>query len=149
MKIFDTFTDLFSNIDVDSIRETYPKICVYNKVIAHYVEETNIKYGLNFKFTKLEALEVVLWAKSFQVAGHDEDQQPPEEEQSEPLKPQTTILTSKPPVTKQQVETDQMTSMVARWSCSTPVLSPMTGERNGQHMQQAGQYQHDVGYTSI
>ena len=39
------------------------------------MEETNIKYSLNLKFTKLKALEADLWAKTFQVAGHNEDQQ--------------------------------------------------------------------------
>ena len=34
VKIFNTYTDLFSNVNVDSIQETYPKISVYNKVIA-------------------------------------------------------------------------------------------------------------------
>ena len=60
VKILDTFKDLFSNVNVDSIQETYLKIGVYNKIIAQYVEETNIKYGLNLKFTKLEAPEVGL-----------------------------------------------------------------------------------------
>ena len=62
-------TELFSNINVDSIQETYPKINVYNKVISQYIKDTTIKYGLNLKFTKLEALEVGLWARTFQVAG--------------------------------------------------------------------------------
>ena len=78
-KIFDTFTELFNNINVDGIQETYPKINVYNKVIMQYMKETNMKYGLNLKFTKLEALEVGLWAKTFQVAGHEEGQQLPNE----------------------------------------------------------------------
>ena len=47
-------------MNIDSIQETYPKISVYNKIIMQYVEETNIKYGLNLKFTKLEASEVGL-----------------------------------------------------------------------------------------
>ena len=47
------------------------------------MEETSIKYGLNLKFTKLEAPEVGLWAKTFQVAGHNEGQQPPKEQQLE------------------------------------------------------------------
>ena len=51
MKIFDTFTDLFSNVNKDSIQETYPKISVYNKVIMQYVEVNNMKYSLNLKFT--------------------------------------------------------------------------------------------------
>ena len=47
-----------------------------------------MKYGLNLKFTKLEAPEVGLWAKTFQVASHNEDQQLPREQQSEPPNPQ-------------------------------------------------------------
>ena len=73
-KIFDTFSDLFSNVNVDSIQETYPKISIYNKVMKQYVDETNIKYGLNLKFTKLKAPEVGLRAKTFQVVGHNKDQ---------------------------------------------------------------------------
>ena len=46
-KILDTFKDLFSNINVDSIQETYPKISVYNKIITQYIEGTNIKHSLN------------------------------------------------------------------------------------------------------
>ena len=160
VKVFDTFTDLFSNVNVYSIQETYPKFSVYNKVITQYMEETNIKCGLILKFTNLEALEVSLWAKPFQVVGHNEDQQPPREQQLEPLKlqpqppqapqqfvqhdtqpsQQVTILTSKLSVTEQWAETDQMTGMATQWSCSIPVMSPIAGEWNGQHMQQVGQW---------
>ena len=42
-----------------------------------------------------------------------------------------------------------MTSMATQWSHSTPVVLPIAGDRNGQHMQQAGQCQHGVGYASI
>ena len=45
--IVHTFTDLFSNVNVDSIQETYPKISIYKKIMGQHVEETNIKYGLN------------------------------------------------------------------------------------------------------
>ena len=72
-KVYNTFKDLFSNINLDSIQETYPKISVYNKMIAQFVKETNLKHGLDLKFTKLEALKVGLWVKTFQVADHDED----------------------------------------------------------------------------
>ena len=121
-QIFNMFTDLFSNVNVDSIQETNLKISVYNKVIGKYMDETNIKDRLNLKFTQLKAPEVGLWPKTFQVVGHNEDQQIPKEQQLEPLKPQITTLTSKPPVTKQWVETDQMTCMAIQWSCSTPVV---------------------------
>ena len=56
-KIFDTFKDLFNNININSIQETYLNISVYNKIIVQYVDETNKKYGLNLKFTKREAPE--------------------------------------------------------------------------------------------
>ena len=88
VKIFDIFTDHFSNVNVDSIQETYLKISVYNKVIGQYVEQTNLKYSFSLKFTKLEAPEVGLWEKIFQVAGHNEDQQLPEEQWSEQPIPQ-------------------------------------------------------------
>ena len=60
-KVYNTFKDFFSNIIIDSIQETYPKINVYNKIIVQFVKETNPKYGLDLKFTKLEAPEVDLW----------------------------------------------------------------------------------------
>ena len=78
-KIFNTFKDLFSNVNANSIQETYLKISIYNKIIMQYIDKTNMKYGFNLKFTKLEAPEVGLWAKTFQVAGHEEDQQPPKQ----------------------------------------------------------------------
>ena len=43
MKILDTFKDLYSNVNINNIQETYPNISVYNKIITQYVEETNIK----------------------------------------------------------------------------------------------------------
>ena len=125
-KIFNTFTDLFSSINMDSIQETYLKIKVCNKVIAQSVEETNMKYGLNLKFTKLEIWEVGLWVKTFQVAGHEEGPQLPGEQQLEPQKPQpsqhTSIPTSELPVTEQLVDTGQRTSMATQWSLSTLVV---------------------------
>ena len=38
-KVYNTFKDLFSNVNLDSIQETYPKINIYNKIIAQHVEE--------------------------------------------------------------------------------------------------------------
>ena len=60
-------------------------------------------------------------------------------------KPQMSIMNSKPPVTKQWVETDQMTGMAAQWSHSTPAVSLIAG----QHMQQVWQCQHGTGCVSI
>ena len=114
-------------------------------MIKQYLDETNIKYRLNLKFAKLEALELGLWAKTFQVAGHNKDQQPPKEQQSEPPKPKRMIPTSEPQVTERWVKTYQMTSMATQWSHSTHVVLPIAG----QHMQQVGQFQHGTGWASI
>ena len=108
------------------------------------MEETNTKYNLNLKFTKLEAPEVGLWPKTFQVAGHNEDQQLPKEQQSEPPIPQPhkqqvqqitqqpaqqmALLMSELQIAKQQVEINQMTGMATQWPCSTPVMSPVMQE---------------------
>ena len=87
-KVYNMFKDLFSNINLDGIQETYPKISMYNKIIVQFVEETNLKYSSDLKFPNLEAQEVGLWAKTFQLAGHNEDQQLPKQlapwQQSEP-----------------------------------------------------------------
>ena len=88
VKILDIFKDLFSNVNVDSIQETYPNINVYNKIITQFVEETNMRYGVSLKFTELEAPEVGLRAKTFQVVGHNKDQELPKGQQSEPPRPQ-------------------------------------------------------------
>ena len=78
-KVYNTFKDLCINVNVDSIFETYSKIGVYNKITVQFVDETNLKYSLDLKFTKLEAPEVGLWAKTFQVTGHNKDQQVPKQ----------------------------------------------------------------------
>ena len=78
-----------------------------------YVEETNLKYSLNLKFTKVEAPEVGLWSKIFQVADYDEDQlqfkqlaspcwsEPPQPQLHLPSQQhahQIALLTDKPPL---------------------------------------------------
>ena len=74
--MYNTFKDLFSNTNLDNTQEVYPKIRMYKKITVQFVEETNTKYVSDLKFTKLEAPDVGLWVKLFQVLGHGEDQQP-------------------------------------------------------------------------
>ena len=74
-KVYNTCKDLCSSVNLNSIQETYPKISIYNKIIAQFEKEANLKYGLDLTFTKFEAPQVDLWAKTFQGTGHDEDQQ--------------------------------------------------------------------------
>ena len=139
VQILDTFKDLFSNININSIQETYPNISVYNKIIVQYMEETNIKYGVNFKFTKLEAPELGIWAKTFQVAVHNENQQLPWKQPSKPSKPQPyqppkqqaqqitqqpadqmALLMSEPQIAEQWAETNQMTGMAINGLAAQP-----------------------------
>ena len=53
-KVVKTFKELFGNINTDSIKEVLPKVCVYNNIIAKYVEEINLKYGIMLSFMQLE-----------------------------------------------------------------------------------------------
>ena len=59
-EVYNMFKDLFSNVNHDSIQETYPKISIYNQIFMQFVEKTSFKYVLDLKFTKLEAPEVDL-----------------------------------------------------------------------------------------
>ena len=130
-----------------------------------FVEETNLKYGLDLKFTKLEAPEVVLQAKTFQVVGgHSKDQQLPKQlvppQHLEPpqqphqhTQPQvhqtaltevvsTALLTDNLPLNKQQMETEWLNSIAAQLSnhsCSTPILLPVTQEYNKWYRHQVSQ----------
>ena len=69
------FKDLFSNVNIGIIQKTYPKNSIYNSIIMQFVEETNLKYELDLKYTILQAPEVGLWAIIFQVMGHFKDNQ--------------------------------------------------------------------------
>ena len=53
-KVYSTFKELFSNVNVDSIKDVLPKISVYNDMIARYVEDINLKYGTVLSYTHLE-----------------------------------------------------------------------------------------------
>ena len=44
-KIYTTFRELFSNVNIDSVWEILPKINEYNREIATFVEDVNAKYG--------------------------------------------------------------------------------------------------------
>ena len=78
-RVYDTFKELFGNINTDSIKEALPKVSVYNSIIAKYVEEINLKYDIELSFTQLEATEVSHWAEAFQVATSSKDQPRPQQ----------------------------------------------------------------------
>ena len=87
--MYDTFKELFGNINTNSIKEALPKVSMYNNIIAMYVEEINLKYGIELSFTQLEATEVSYWVKTFQVAASGKDQPEPQQ----PLQLQHTLQT--------------------------------------------------------
>ena len=79
-----TFKELFSNINIDSIKEALPKINLCNDIIARYVEEINLKYGITLNYTHLEASEIGHCAEMFQVATSSNNQPEPQPPQQPP-----------------------------------------------------------------
>ena len=89
-KVYNTFKELFSNVNVDSIKEVLPKIRAYTDTIARYVEDINLKYGVTLSYMHLEVSEIGHWAKTFQVATHSNDPQQPPQPQQQNLQVTTT-----------------------------------------------------------
>ena len=86
--MYDTFKELFGNINVDSIKEVLPKISVYDDIITRYVKEINLKYGITLSYTQLEATEIGQWAKTFQVATNYKSQPKQQQPQQQTQNPQ-------------------------------------------------------------
>ena len=77
-KVYNTFKELFGNINIDSMKEALPKVSIYNNTIARFVEQINSKYGMTLIFMHLEPCKVGHWAETFQVAsGNNEGPEPP------------------------------------------------------------------------
>ena len=93
-KVCCTFKELFSKINVYSIKEVLPKIRAYNDTIISYVEEINLKYGVTLSEMHLEVSEIGHWAETFQVAMHSNDQQQPPQPQQQTLQ----VTTASPQV---------------------------------------------------
>ena len=66
-KIYSIFKDTFSNTNLDSVSKLSPKVHMYNKEIAKFMQEVNIKYGILPDYSVLEISEVPHWAETFQV----------------------------------------------------------------------------------
>ena len=67
-KVYNTFKELFANVNIDSMKEPLPEGSIYNDIIAQFVEEINSKYGMTLTLRYLEPCEVGLWAETVQVA---------------------------------------------------------------------------------
>ena len=57
-KLYSTFKELFSNINVVSIKEVLRKIRAYSETISSYIEEINLKHGVTLRYTNLEVSEI-------------------------------------------------------------------------------------------
>ena len=142
-KVVKTFKELFGNINTDSIKEAQPKVSVFNNIIAKYVKEINLKYGIVLSFMQFKASKVSTWAKTFQVATTSKDksneqqslqqsnlqqsqdtqytQQPIQLEQPQQTQKQSTtpeVVTMPPqcqasPLGDKQVEINRLTNMAA------------------------------------
>ena len=132
-KVYNMFKELFGSINVHSIKETLPKVSIYNNTIARFVDEKYSKYGMALTIPCLEPCEVGHWAEMFQVAKGNKEglglplpQQVPKvpQQMEQPLQstqqPAPTAITTPPPVqtqqTEQQAETDRLTNVAAQWS---------------------------------
>ena len=62
-KIYTTFKEIFSNINLDSVSELSPKFQSYNKEIAKFIQVMNRKYGIKLDYTVLEISKVPHWAE--------------------------------------------------------------------------------------
>ena len=58
-KVYNTFKELFGSINIDSMKEAFLKVSIYNDTIARFIKETNSKYGMVITFMHLEPCEVV------------------------------------------------------------------------------------------
>ena len=107
---------MFSNVNVESIKEVLPKISVYNETIARYMEGINLKYDITLSYMHLEVSEIGHWPEMFQMATCSNDQPQP----SQPRQQTFQVTTTSPEVQAllhrdQQAEIDRLTSVAAQW----------------------------------
>ena len=50
-KIYSTFKESFSHVNVYSIKEVLPKIDMYNNTITQYIEDISLKYSVPLSYT--------------------------------------------------------------------------------------------------
>ena len=117
-KVYSTFKKLFSNVNIDSIKEVLPKISIYNDTIARYVEDINLRYGITLSYMHLEVSEVGHRAETFQVATCSKDQPEPcqpQQPQQQTLQVTTATQDQSAPQREQQTEIDRLTNMTVQW----------------------------------
>ena len=73
-KIYTTFKELFSNVNINSVCQLLPKINENNNERVKFLEDISIKYGISLNYTHLEVSEIHHWAETFQVATNKSSQ---------------------------------------------------------------------------
>ena len=115
--------ELFSNVNVDSIKEVLPKISMYNDTVARYIEDINLRYGITLSYMHLEVSEIGHWTETFQVATYSNNHPEPYQPQQPPQPQQQTlqVTTTSPQV---QVPTTQGPTCRNRqvYQCGSPIV---------------------------
>ena len=118
--MYTTFKENVSNINVDSLSVTLPKVHAFIQEIAKFVQEVNIKYCILLNYTVLEVSEVPHWAETFLVLAKTNIQQ----EAQSALVPAPNYSVPLPQVpaqlSHQQAEIYRSTQVTQQWSVKGP-----------------------------
>ena len=119
-QIYCTFKETFSNTNLDSISELSPKVCMYNKEIAKFIQEVNMKYSNLFDYTILEISEVPHWVETFQVLVRSNVQpevQPTQVPTADFSVPPLQVSAN---LSHQQAEINRLMQVMQQWSADGP-----------------------------
>ena len=89
-------------------------------MIARYVEDINLKYGIALSYTHLEVFELGHWAEMLQVATCSNDQPKPQQPHQQMLQVTTATQDQSSQLGEKQVKIDRLTNMAAQWSTGEP-----------------------------
>ena len=113
--------ELFCNVNIYSVHEILPKINKYNKKIAKFVEDVNIKYGIQLNYTQQEVSEIKHWAETFKVVVNTSSQS--EQQQVQVLQIAVAVpspQTATPFLRQQEEDINKLTYVAEQWSAEEP-----------------------------
>ena len=123
-KIYNTFRELFSNINIDSVWEILPKINKYNREIARFIKNINAKCGIALNYTKLEISEIKHWAETFHIVANMCSL--PEQQQSQAPKISVKVLSPQAPAQSLREQQEQINRLKLKFLVYS-VLEPAVG----------------------
>ena len=131
------FKELFSHVNINSIKEVLPKISTYLDTIKRYVEDIYLKYGISLSYMHFEVSEIGHWAEMFQAAtcsnDQSEPQQPPQPQQQTLLVMNISPQVQAPLLRDQQAKIGRLTNMVAQWLTGEPHRADNTNFYNNRY----------------